>query len=90
MKQLTLEDVVGSFDYAATSTAERFLANPIVITPTYEVHFYDQDERQKMDCFDADTESEAWTAAIEEHGKGIQKIEIKHSNRTRAEFLALD
>ncbi|AKR13321.1 phage protein (plasmid) [Bacillus thuringiensis] len=89
MKQLTLEDVVGSFDYAATSTAERFLAKPSVIT-SYEVHFFDQDEKQKMDCFDNETEIEAWNAAIEEHGKGIQKIEIKHSNRTRAEFLALD
>lgn len=89
MKQLTLEDVVGSFDYAARSTAERFLAKPSVIT-SYEVHFFDQDEKQKMDCFDTKTESEAWNAAIEEHGKGIQKIEIKYSNRTRAEFLALD
>ncbi|AMR06387.1 MULTISPECIES: hypothetical protein [Bacillus cereus group] len=89
MKQLTLEDVVGSFDYAARSTAEQFLAKPSVIT-SYEVHFFDQDEKQKMDCFDTKTESEAWNAAIEEHGKGIQKIEIKHSNRTRAEFLALD
>ncbi|MDA2440070.1 hypothetical protein PDN50_28175 [Bacillus cereus] len=89
MKQLTLEDVVGSFDYTAKSTAERFLAKSSVIT-SYEVHFYDQDEKQKMDCFDAKTESEAWDAAIEEHGKGIQEIEIKHSNRTRAEFLALD
>lgn len=89
MKQLTLEDVVGSFDYKAKSTAERFLAKPSAIT-SYEVHFYDQDEKQKMDCFDTDTESEAWNAAIEEHGKGIQKIEITRSNRTRAEFLALD
>ncbi|MCZ7524306.1 MULTISPECIES: hypothetical protein [Bacillus cereus group] len=89
MKQLTLEDVVGTFDYKAKSTAEQFLAIPSVIT-SYEVHFFDQDERQKMDCFDTDTESEAWTAALEEHGNGIQKIEIKHSNRTRAEFLALD
>ncbi|MFZ7936250.1 hypothetical protein ACO1D2_11710 [Bacillus thuringiensis] len=89
MKQLTLEDVVGSFNYAARSTAEQFLAKLSVIT-SYEVHFFDQDEKQKMDCFDTDTESEAWNAAIEEHGKGIQKIEIKHSNRTRAEFLALD
>ncbi|MES5957541.1 hypothetical protein QCI42_30045 [Bacillus fungorum] len=89
MKQLTLEDVVGTFDYKAKSTAEQFLATPSVIT-SYEVHFYDQNERQKMDCFDTDTEGEAWNAAIEEHGKGIQKIEIKHSNRTRAEFLALD
>ncbi|MDA2214038.1 hypothetical protein ACX16M_29055 [Bacillus cereus] len=89
MKQLTLEDVVGTFDYKAKSTAERFLAKPSVIT-SYEVHFYDQQERQKMDCFDADTESEAWDDAIKEHGKGIQRIEIKYSNRTRAEFLALD
>ncbi|GAB6454789.1 hypothetical protein bcgnr5383_51830 [Bacillus cereus] len=89
MKQLTLEDVVGSFDYAARSTAEQFLAKPSVIT-SYEVHFFDQDERQKMDCFDTNTESKAWNAALEEHGKGIQKIEIKRSNRTRAEFLALD
>ncbi|HDR7640769.1 hypothetical protein [Bacillus wiedmannii] len=89
MKQLTLEDVVGTFDYKAKSTAEQFLTKSSVIT-SYEVHFYDQQERQKLDCFDADTESEAWNEAIEEHGKGIQKIEIKHSNRTRAEFLALD
>ncbi|WP_410976836.1 hypothetical protein [Bacillus cereus] len=89
MKQLTLEDVAGSFDYTAKSTAEQFLAKPSVIT-SYEVHFYDQDEKQKMDCFDTNTESKAWNAALEEHGKGIQKIEIKRSNRTRAEFLALD
>ncbi|HDR4483522.1 TPA: hypothetical protein QCQ09_005227 [Bacillus cereus] len=90
MRQLTLEDVVGSFDYTATSTAERFLANPIVITPTYEVHFYDQDERQKIDWFDVKSESEAWSAAVKEHGKGIQKIEIKRSERTRKEIMALD
>lgn len=43
-----------------------------------------------MDCFDAKTETDAWNATIEEHGEGIQKIRITHSNRTRAEFLALD
>lgn len=43
-----------------------------------------------MDCFDAKTEVEAWNAAIEEHGKGIQKIRITNSKRTRAEFLELD
>ncbi|EOQ15392.1 phage protein [Bacillus cereus B5-2] len=89
MKQLTLEDVVGTFDYKAKSTAEQFLATPSVIA-SYEVHFYDREERQKLDCFDANTESEAWDEAIKEHGKGIQKIGIKRSNRTRAEFLALD
>lgn len=39
-----------------------------------------------MDCFDAKTEVEAWNAALEEHGKCIQKIRITHSNRTRTEF----
>ncbi|MGE6850742.1 hypothetical protein ACQKGB_27170 [Bacillus tropicus] len=87
MKQLTLEDVVGGFDYAATSTADKFLQHSVI---TYEVHFYDQDERQKIDWFDVNTESEAWGAAVKEHGKGIQKIAIKHSKRTRKEIMALD
>ncbi|MEB9684586.1 hypothetical protein P4J24_22165 [Bacillus anthracis] len=84
MKQLTIDDVMGSFDYNAISTSEKFL------NPSYEVHFYDKEERQKMDCFDAKTETDAWNAAIEEHGKGIQKIRITNSKRTRAEFLELD
>lgn len=89
MKQLTIDDVVGSFDYSARSTAEQLLANTSVIT-SYEVHFYDQDERQKLDYFDVNSEGEAWSAAVKEHGKGIQKIKIKRSNLTRAEFLELD
>ncbi|MEB4814609.1 hypothetical protein [Bacillus thuringiensis] len=84
MKQLTIDDVIGSFCYNAISTSEKFL------NPSFEVHFYDKEERQKMDCFDTKTEVEAWNAAIEEHGKCIQKIRITHSNRTRTEFLALD
>ncbi|HDR3902982.1 TPA: hypothetical protein RMI67_006049 [Bacillus cereus] len=84
MKQLTIDDLMGSFCYNAISTSEKFL------NPSFEVHFYDKEERQKMDCFDAKTEVEAWNAAIEEHGKGIQKIRITFSDRTRAEFLALD
>ncbi|PEU76777.1 hypothetical protein CN386_16185 [Bacillus cereus] len=84
MKQLTIDDVMGSFNYNAISTSEKFL------NPSYEVHFYDKEDRQKMDCFDAKTEAEAWNATIKEHGKGIQKIGINHSKRTRAEFLALD
>jgi len=87
MKQLTLEDVVGSFDYAAKSTAEKFLQHNVI---TYEVHFYDQDERQKIDWFDVKTEGEAWSAAVKEHGKGIRKIRINISNRTRDEIMALD
>ncbi|MGS2750077.1 hypothetical protein ACVAMH_24795 [Bacillus zanthoxyli] len=89
MKQLTLDDVVGSFDYSAKSTAERFLANTSVIT-TYTVEFYDKEEKQRIDWFDVNTESEAWSAAVKEHGKGIQKIEIKLSKRTREEIMALD
>ncbi|MDO6633230.1 hypothetical protein P9Z94_07650 [Bacillus thuringiensis] len=84
MKQLTIDDVIGSFCYSAISTSEKFL------NPSFEVYFYDKEERQKMDCFDAKTEAEAWNAAIKEHGKCIQKIMITNSNRTRAEFLALD
>ena len=87
--QLSFDDILGTFDYKAKSTAKQFLATQSVIT-SYEVHFYDREERQKLDCFDANTEIEAWDEAIKEHGNGIQKIEIKHSNRTRAEFLALD
>ncbi|PFW52633.1 hypothetical protein COL13_26640 [Bacillus cereus] len=89
MKQLTLEDVVGSFNYTATSTAERFLAKTPVIT-TYAVEFYDKEEKQRIDWFDVNTESEAWNAAVKEHGKGIQKIKIKHSERTREEIMTLD
>lgn len=84
MKQLTIDDLMGSFCYNAISTSEKFL------NPSFEVHFYDKEERQKMDCFDAKTEVEAWNAAIEEHGNRIQKIMITFSDRTRAEFLALD
>lgn len=89
MKQLTLEDVVGSFDYAATSTSERFLAKTPVIT-TYAVEFYDKEEKQRIDWFDVKTESEAWSAAVKEHGKCIQKIGITRSERTRDEIMALD
>ncbi|MHC2836256.1 hypothetical protein [Bacillus sp. F9_6S_D1_P_5] len=87
MKQLTLEDVVGSFDYTATSTADRFLQHTVI---TYEVHFYDQDERQKIDWFDVETEDEAWSMTVKEHGKGIQKIRLTVSNRTRDEIMSLD
>jgi hypothetical protein len=89
MKQLTLEDVVGSFDYKAKSTSEQFLAKTPVIT-TYAVEFYDKEKKQRIDWFDVKTESEAWSAAVKEHGKGIQKIVITRSDRTRDEIMALD
>jgi len=84
MKQLTMDDVIGGFCYNAINTSEKFL------NPSFEVHFYDKEERQKMDCFDAKNETEAWNATLEEHGKCIQKIRVTYSNRNRAEFLALD
>lgn len=90
MKQLTLEDLVGSFDYSAKSTAEKFLQCDTSVMTTYEVHFYDKEERQRIDWFDTDTEKEAWSAAVAEHGRGIQKIKIVNSKRSRTEIMALD
>lgn len=89
MKQLTLEDVVGSFDYAATSTAERFLANPIVITPTYAVDFY-KNQRQRIDWFEANNRNEAEAAAKGKHGYKIQVVKIYKSNRSLKEIMDLD
>ncbi|HEK9103292.1 TPA: hypothetical protein SUB30_004765 [Bacillus pseudomycoides] len=90
MKQLTIDDVVGSFDYTAKSTAERFLQRETsVITPTYEVHFFDRDERQKIDWFEATNEMDAKSDAIAKHG-GIQIIKVIVSSRTLAEIMELD
>ncbi|WP_017154156.1 hypothetical protein [Bacillus bingmayongensis] len=87
--QLTFDDLLGTFDYKAKSTAEQFLkCDPAV--KTYEVHFYDKDERQKIDWFDVESEKEAWEEAKLEHGRSIQKIGIFKSKRTRAEIMALD
>ncbi|EJS75756.1 hypothetical protein, partial [Bacillus cereus] len=57
MKQLTLEDVVGSFDYTATSTAGKFLKRNSVMT--YSIEFYDKDEKWKLRWFEAKSESDA-------------------------------
>lgn len=57
MKQLTLEDVVGSFDYAARSTSERFLQRNSVMT--YSIEFYDKDEKWKLRWIEAGSEGEA-------------------------------
>ncbi|MFK4480904.1 hypothetical protein [Bacillus sp. RC206] len=40
MKQLTLEGVVGSFDYTETSTVDKFLKRNSVMT--YSVEFYEK------------------------------------------------
>ncbi|HDR8494215.1 hypothetical protein ACT7C8_32010 [Bacillus cereus] len=87
MKQLTLEDVVGSFDYTAKSTAERFLAKPSVIT--YSVEFYDKDDKWKLRWFEAKSESEAVGMAEDKYGQ-ISVIDTYISDRTLAEIMALD
>ncbi|MEB9673318.1 hypothetical protein P4388_31855 [Bacillus thuringiensis] len=88
MKQLTLEDVVGSFDYKATSTAEQFLAKTPVIT-TYAVDFFDKDLRQKLRWFEAETKSEAEGMARKKYGK-IQIVNTYISDRTLKEIMELD
>ncbi|MEM5606483.1 hypothetical protein AAHB51_27685 [Bacillus cereus] len=87
MKQLTLDDVVGSFDYTAKSTAEQFLAKPSVIT--YSVEFYDKDDKWKLRWFEAKSESEAVGMAKDKYGR-IEIIETYISDRTLAEIMALD
>ncbi|MEW9575841.1 hypothetical protein U9K47_10405 [Bacillus toyonensis] len=87
MKQLTLEDVVGSFDYSAKSTAERFLAKTSAIT-TYSVDFY-KDQRQSIDWFEAKTKSEAEGMARKKYGK-IQIVNTHISERTLKEIMELD
>lgn len=89
--QLSFEDVIGTFDYTATSTSERFLHSNShnAITPTYEVHFYDQDEKQKIDWFEAKNEEDAKGDATAKHG-GIQIIKTVVSARTLAEIMDLD
>ncbi|HHT7228064.1 TPA: hypothetical protein ACTZ5W_005390 [Bacillus cereus] len=50
MKQLTLDDVVGSFDYSAKSTADRFLQSDTSVI-TYSVEFYDKDDKWAYSCY---------------------------------------
>ncbi|MGK8833799.1 hypothetical protein ACRS8Y_28825 [Bacillus paranthracis] len=87
MKQLTLEDVVGSFDYTATNTAEKFLKRNSVMT--YSVEFYDKDEKWKLRWFEAKSESEAIEMAKKKYGK-IQVITTYISDRTLEEIMNLD
>lgn len=87
MKQLTLEDVVGSFDYSATSTAERFLKSNSVMT--YSVEFYDKDEKWKLRWFEAESEGAAIEMAKKKYGK-IQIITTYISDRTLEEIMNLD
>lgn len=88
MKQLTLEDVVGTFDYKAKSTTEQFLAKPQGI-PTYAVDFYDKDLRQKLRWFEAKTKSEAEDMARKKYGE-IQIVNTYISDRSLKEIMELD
>ena len=87
MKQLTLEDVVGSFDYTATSTVDKFLKCNSVMT--YSVEFYDIDEKWKLRWFEAKSESEAIEMAKKKYGK-IKIITTYISDRTLEEIMNLD
>ncbi|PGU78940.1 hypothetical protein [Bacillus cereus] len=87
MKQLTLEDVVGSFDYTATSTVDKFLKCNSVMA--YSVEFYDKDEKWKLRWFEAKSESEAIEMAKKKYGK-IQIITTYISDRTLEEIMNLD
>ena len=87
MKQLTLEDVVGSFDYTATSTAGKFLKRNSVMT--YSIEFYDKNDKWKLRWFEAKSESEAVGMAKDKYGR-IQIIDTYISDRSLAEIMALD
>ncbi|MBE7128120.1 hypothetical protein [Bacillus mycoides] len=88
MKQLTLEDVVGSFDYSAKSTADKFLQRDTSVI-TYSVEFYDKDDKWKLRWFEAKSESEAVGMAKDKYGR-IQIIDTYISDRSLAEIMALD
>ncbi|MGG5735654.1 MULTISPECIES: hypothetical protein [Bacillus cereus group] len=87
MKQLTLEDVVGSFDYTATSTAEKFLKCNNVMT--YSIEFYDKDEKWKLCWFEVKSEGESIEMAKKEYGQ-IQIITTYISDKTLEEIMNLD
>ena len=87
MKQLTLEDVVGSFDYTATSTAGKFLKRNSVMT--YSIEFYDKDEKWKLRWFEAKSESDAIEMVKKKYGQ-IQIINTYISDRTLEEIMHLD
>ncbi|MGG1339726.1 hypothetical protein ABE244_03865 [Bacillus toyonensis] len=88
MKQLSLEDVVGSFDYSAKSTSEKFLQSATSVI-TYAIEFYDMDGKWKLRWFEAKSESEAVGMAKDKYGR-IQVIDTYISDNSLAEIMALD
>ncbi|WP_336993095.1 hypothetical protein [Bacillus toyonensis] len=87
MKQLTLEGVVGSFNYTETSTVDKFLKRNSAMT--YSVEFYEKDEKWKLRRFEAKSESEAIEMAKEKYGK-IEIITTYISDRTLEGIIHLD
>ncbi|MDA1557693.1 hypothetical protein PDK45_22330 [Bacillus cereus] len=87
MKQLTLDDVVGTFDYTAKSTSEKFLTKTSIIT--YSVEFYDKDDKWKLRWFEAKSESEAVGMAKDKYGR-IEIINTYISDRSLKEIMELD
>ncbi|MGX5475970.1 hypothetical protein [Bacillus toyonensis] len=85
--QLSFDDILGTFDYKARSTAEQFLAKTSVIA-TYSVDFY-KDQRQSIDWFEAKTKSEAEGMAKKKYGK-IQIVNTYISDRSLKEIMELD
>ncbi|PEQ01533.1 hypothetical protein CN587_25245 [Bacillus wiedmannii] len=85
--QLSFDDILGTFDYKAKSTAEQFLAKPSVIT--YSVEFYDKDDKWKLRWFEAKSESEAVGMAKDKYGL-IEIINTYISDRTLQEIMELD
>lgn len=85
--QLSFDDILGTFDYKAKSTAEKFLATSSVIT--YSVEFYDMDGKWKLRWFEAKSESEAVGMAKDKYGR-IEIINTYISDRTLQEIMELD
>lgn len=88
ISQLSFDDILGTFDYKAKSTADKFLAKPQGI-PTYAVDFFDKDLRQKLRWFEAETKSEAEGMARKKYGR-IQIVNTYISDRSLKEIMELD
>ncbi|MEH6848593.1 hypothetical protein [Bacillus pseudomycoides] len=84
--QLSFEDILGNIDYAAKSTADRFLRHG---PETYEVHFYNTDQKQIIDWFESEDKSGAESAARKKHNV-IRIIKTDVSSRSLAEIEELD
>ncbi|PEU20311.1 hypothetical protein [Bacillus sp. AFS014408] len=87
--QLSIDDILGHSDYAATSTADKFLAKKPAI-PTYAVDFFDKDQKQKLRWFEAKTDSEAEGMARKKYGRNIIINDTYVSDKSLKEIMAMD